>query len=135
MAIKPFKRNSNYIPRKSYNAREVRKNKESGSIFENDTDDTTPFLYTSFTVKQCTIQATKGQDLLTLDEGFRDQEVYTLFTETPITSVIESTNRLGDQIEYDGVNGTSWFTVIKVKKWNVGVAPHYMAIIVKDPDD
>lgn len=133
--IKPFVRNSKYIPRKTYNARRVLLNKDTGSIFENASDATTPILYETFLTLECTIQPTTGQDLQTLSEGLRDRESYRIFTSTPLTSVIEGSNRLGDQIEYSGVNGTSWFTVVKVKKRDVGVCPHYEAVIVKEPTD
>lgn len=133
--IKPFVRDSKYIPRKTYTARKVFLNKDNTSIFENAPDSTTPETYESFLTKACTIQPTTGQDLQTLSEGLRDKESYKILTSTPLTAVIENTNRLGDQIQYDGVNGTSWFTVVKVKKWDVGVCPHYEAVIVKEPTD
>ena len=49
-------------------------------------------------------------------------------------SAFEGSERLSDQIQYEGVTGLAWFDVIKVKNWNGGVIPHYEAIIVRQPN-
>lgn len=119
------------IPRITLQARQRNAVKDAGSRFENKKSSVT---VTLFDLEYCTVQPTKGDDLLVLDEGLRGKEIYTLRTNTPITTAVEGTDRLADQVEYDGVNGLSWFTIIKVREWSVGVIPHYEALIVKEPN-
>ena len=118
------------IPRVDLVARRVLVTKNPSSIFENEGSES----YETFTASNCTVQPASGQDLLVLDEGLRDRETYTIFTDTVLLGVQEGTNRKGDQVEYDGLTGTSWFSVVTSKKHNVGVIPHFECLIVKEPE-
>lgn len=126
-----IKRRNGAIPRKTYSARQRTLVADNTSVFSNKT---TSITYTPFSVINCTIQPASGSDLKTLDEGFRNKEVYILRTETAVIAVDEGSPRLSDQIQFNGVSGLDWFDVIKVKNWSVGVIPHYEVIIVRQPN-
>lgn len=127
-----FIRTTGLIPRPTLPARRQLLNKESGSIFENSVETIT---YENFDCLKCTVQPTQGRELQQLPEGMRNKEAYTIRSETILTSAIEGSNRLGDQIQYTAVDGaTHWFTIIKVKKWAVGVIPHCESIMVREPE-
>lgn len=127
-----YLRNSGFIPRITLQGYHRFVVKETGGVFENDLESTTS---TPFAALRCTVQPLTGQQLQVLDEGLRAKEAYNVFTNTPITVAVEGTNQISDQLEIDGVNGVSLFTVISVKKWNNQLIPHYHAVVVKDPNN
>ena len=132
MPIMPHIRNNRWIPRKTLTARTRQAVKKGGSVFSNVGLETE---YKEFELLQCTVQPIKGQDRQVLPEGIRDAESYKVFSETPVISVEEDTNNIGDQILIDGVTGDAWFTAYTVKKWQVGLIPHYEIHVVKEPDE
>lgn len=127
-----YLRNSGKIPRKTLQGYNRFVSKTTGGVFENDLESITS---TPFDVLQCTVQPLTGSELMVLEEGLRSKEVYNVFTNTKLTEAIEGTDQLADQIEIDGVNGVSLFTVLKVKKWDNGLIPHYHAVVVKEPNN
>jgi hypothetical protein len=90
-----------------------------------------------FTLKACTIQPASGDELKTLDEGYRDAELFTIFTETIVRTALRGTSQKADEVfistPYTAVAG--WFTVLKSKPWQNRIVPHYQILVVrKNPD-
>lgn len=129
MITSMFQRNI-LIPRQDYSARHRQQNTDGASNFSNKKTNIT---YDPFVAENCTIQPAQGDDLQTLDEGLRNREVLVIITDTPLTPGREGSNVLADQIEYEGVDGISWYTVVKVKKHDAGVINHWRAVIVREP--
>lgn len=127
-----YLRDSGKIPRITLQGYHRYVTKVTGGVFENDQEAETS---TPFDVLKCTVQPLNGSELMVLEEGLRSKEVYNVFTSTKLTEAIEGTNQLADQVEIDGVNGISLFTVLKVKKWANSLIPHYHAVVVKEPNN
>lgn len=86
-----------------------------------------PPLKTPITFRECTIQPSTQNELLVLDEGLRDKNVFTLYTKTEIRSVLEGTDQLPDVVLIDGVE----HTVVKSIPWSNNIINHYKALLVK----
>lgn len=82
---------------------------------------------TPITFMECTIQPSTQNELLVLDEGLRDKNVFTMYTKTEIRSVVEGTNQLPDIVVIDSIE----YTVIKSMPWNNNIINHYKALLVK----
>lgn len=89
-----------------------------------------PPLKTAVTFRECTIQPSNQTELMVLDEGLRDKNVFTLYTKTKIRSIVEGTNQLPDLVIVDGVE----HTVVKVMEWNNNIINHYKALLVKSSE-
>ena len=92
---------------------------------------------TPFTLHNCTLQPASGADLYSLDEGMRDSEIFTIFTETIVRTVIRGSANKADEVFIDSPYTPSpgWFTVVKSKVWQNGIVPHYRILVVrKNPD-
>ena len=90
-----------------------------------------------FTLVNCTIQPASGDELQTLDEGLRDAELFTIFTDTPVRTAVRGTANQPDEVYLDNpyTPSAGWFTVIKSKVWQNSVIPHYKILVVrKNPD-
>lgn len=77
--------------------------------------------------RECTIQPSTQNELLVLDEGLRDKNVFTMYTKTEIRSVVEGTTQLPDIVVINGVE----HTVVKAMPWNNNIINHYKALLVK----
>lgn len=99
-----------------------------GSVFENDGG----VVYASFSLENCVIQPTSTQTLQVLPEGLRNKVTYELWTTTPVSSVVEGTSNLGDQVQYDFGAGSVWLTVTNVKLYNTSFLGNYNCILVKE---
>lgn len=109
------------IPRKTFNARRREEvTDEFGLVDET---------YVSFTVDNAGAQPVTGYESSALPEGYRDKNVYKVFTTTYVRPSEEGTENYADQIE---VEGGKWFTVIKVQNWSYGLQSHYLAYVVEE---
>lgn len=86
-----------------------------------------PPLKTAVTFKECTVQPSTQTELMVLDEGLRDKNVFTMYTKTEIRSILEGTTRLPDLVVVNGVE----YTVVKVMSWQNNIINHYKAMLVK----
>lgn len=86
-----------------------------------------PATRTPITFRECTVQPSTQNELLVLDEGLRDKNVFTMYTKTEIRSVVEGTNQLPDIVVIDGVE----HTVVKSMPWKNNIINHYKALLVK----
>lgn len=84
-------------------------------------------LKTPITFFECTIQPSTQNELLVLDEGLRDKNVFTMYTKTEIRSVVEGTTQLPDLVVINGIE----HTVVKSMPWNNNIINHYKALLVK----
>lgn len=82
---------------------------------------------TTFQVNRVTIQPFVGDKLSPDLNGYQNMELYTVFTETPLQIGIEGSTRKADEINING----SWYRVVAVKQWGVGVIPHYECVCAK----
>lgn len=86
-----------------------------------------------FTLENCTVQPASGTELETLPEGYRDAEVFNIFTNTPLRTAIRGTDSKADEVflgsPYTPKEG--YFTVIQSKAWQNGVINHYHAVVVR----
>lgn len=128
MAVRPYRRSKRGgIPRIDLTARTVQ------IVFDTRNRPTSE-TFVEFTLDSCTIQPASGSDLEVLPEGLRDSEAFNVFTNTPLKTAIRGTTEDGDEVfipsPYTQVPG--YFSVIKVKAWQVGVIPHYRVLVVRD---
>lgn len=114
-----MKRRSGPIPRITLSARHVT---ETVNAF----NEPTGLTKTPFNALLCTIQPFVGDDMLPALEGFSTKDVYTVFTETEIIAGEEGTAIKSDEIQIYN----KWYRVVKVKKWQVGVIPHYEVVCI-----
>lgn len=86
-----------------------------------------------FTAENCTVQPASGADLLTLPEGYRDAEVFNIFTDTALRTAVRGTDSKADEVylseKYTPRAG--YFTVIQSKAWQNGVIDHYHVVVVR----
>lgn len=85
-----------------------------------------------FTLEDANFQPVSGTSQTAGLEGFRDREIYKIFTTTKLNVADDGTiSSHADKIE---LFPNRWFTVIKVDSWTVGVIPHYEAIVADIPE-
>ena len=87
---------------------------------------------TSFIVESASYQPITGIAQNTVPEGFRDSEIYKVYTTTKVLSSQEGSDQLADQIDIirkDGVVVTT--EVVKVEPWDYNIQGHYCAMVAK----
>jgi hypothetical protein len=82
----------------------------------------------SFTVKDADVQPVKGNELLTLEEGYRVKSVFKVYTPTEVIAGKEGSINLPDKIKYRDV----WYSVFKVEPWLDGLDAHYCVYMVSE---
>lgn len=85
---------------------------------------------TAITFRECTVQPSTQTELMVLDEGLRDKNVFTMYTKTEIRSILEGGNQLPDIVVIEGVE----HTVVKVMSWQNNIINHYKAMLVKSSE-
>ena len=115
-----IKRRSGAIPRKPLNGRRAIENR-------NDFNEITSITYQTFQALNCTVQPIEGSSMTPDLIGYMDREVFTVYTETQLTAGVEGTNRKPDELFIYG----KWFKVIRCKRWQVGIIPHYECIVIE----
>lgn len=111
------------IPRKVFTA-------YRRSITVNDYGRTTTTT-TNFSVKNASVQPLNGREQQALAEGFRDKNVYKLFTTTKVQATKEGTGQIADRIIITVLDETITTEVIKVAAYGAGVQEHYEALLVE----
>jgi len=87
-----------------------------------------------FTIS-ASIQATEGEVLETLPEGYRTRESYTLFTATELQTSTKSF-RTPDTVLIPSAIGISFYLVAKVTPWqHLEPTKHYEVVVVKENVD
>lgn len=89
-----------------------------------------PPIKTAITFRECTVQPSTQTELMVLDEGLRDKNVFTMYTKTEIRSILEGGNQLPDIVVIEGVE----HTVVKVMSWQNNIINHYKAMLVKSSE-
>lgn len=84
---------------------------------------------TAFDVENASAQPISGNDATASLQGYKDKNIYVLYTTTEVKSADEGTATKGDLIE---IETGRWFRVVKVKYWNVGIRTHYEAWCVEE---
>jgi len=113
-------RRSGLIPRKTIPAR---RSVET----TNDFNEVIGITNQSFNALQCTVQPVVGGSMTPDLIGYADREIYTVYTETQLVVGLEGTNRKPDELFIYN----KWFKVIRCKRWQVGVIPHYECVVVE----
>ena len=73
---------------------------------------------------KASVQPLKGNELLTLPEGYREKETYRLYTSFQLLTADEKNKKIPDRVTIFGKK----FDIIKVDIWQNKVIPHYKAI-------
>ena len=127
MAVRPYRRTKRQaLPRRDLQGRrstvvlDARNNPIDNSLV-------------SFDVENCTIQPSSGDELKTLEEGFRDAEAFTIFTSSVLRTAQRGTSQKADEIYLDApfTAIAGWFTVVKSKPWANNVIAHFQVIAVR----
>lgn len=100
-------------------------------------DATTSYTFVRGAASACTVQATSGYEVSLMSEGDRSEEMYTIFSNTPLHPSISNTKSLADAIyipaPFWGISGSGgWFKVIKCKPRLNGIINHYEIICSRD---
>lgn len=115
-----IKRRNGAIPRKPIPARR-------STEVKNDFNEVTGITHQTFNALNCTVQPIEGGSMTPDLVGYMDREVFTVFTETFLVAGVEGSNRKPDELFIYG----KWFKVIRCKRWQVGLAPHYECVVVE----
>lgn len=84
---------------------------------------------TTFTIK-ASVDPTPAEVLITLPEGYRTSENYTLYTDTELRTA-SKVNIIPDVVLLDNAR----FRVIKVAQWRNTILKHYEIIVSKEDID
>ena len=107
------------IPRKTFNAKRITQTLgPRNRPVENES---------TFTVDNAGLQPSKGFDAKATTDGYKDKELYDLFTTTELKAPDEGTDSKGDLIE---ITSGKWARVVKVEDWDYGLQSHYKAKLV-----
>ncbi len=104
---------------------------------------TTSYTFIRGAALACSIQNMSSWDINNLPEGIKTKQVFRMFSNTPLYSSIEGTDRMSDSIylpdSFFSLNDTTapvgvggWYNVIKPYYRNVGVVVHCECVIFKD---
>lgn len=86
----------------------------------------------NFTLENASQQPLEGREQDTLPSGYRDSEMYKVYTTTEVRPATEGTDNLADQIDLVRENGEVITTeVVKVRDWHYNIQGHYLAFVVK----
>lgn len=107
------------IPRKQFNAK-----RESETL---DAYNLPTFTSTTFTIENAGLQPITGEDARATSEGYKDKEIYILYTTTELKGPEEGTSNRGDLVE---IEAGKWARVLKVEPWQYGLQSHYKAKLV-----
>ena len=100
------------ITKKFYQGRHRTLVKDPNSNFDNALGSTD---YVLFGIEDCVVNPAPESTMQVLDEGLRNKIVMEGYTDTYITSAVEDTNVLGDQIQINIGKGLQWFSIKKVE--------------------
>ena len=100
------------ITKKFYQGRHRTLVKDPNSNFDNALGSTN---YVLFGIEDCVVNPAPESTMQVLDEGLRNKIVMEGYTDTYVTSAIEDTNILGDQIQINIGKGLQWFSIKKVE--------------------
>lgn len=100
------------ITKKFYQGRHRTLVKDPNSNFDNALGSTD---YVLFGIEDCVVNPAPESTMQVLDEGLRNKIVMEGYTDTYVTSAVEDTNVLGDQIQIDIGKGLQWFSIKKVE--------------------
>lgn len=100
------------ITKKFYQGRHRTLVKDPNSNFDNALGSTD---YVLFGIEDCVVNPAPESTMQVLDEGLRNKIVMEGYTDTYVTSAIEDTNVLGDQIQINIGKGLQWFSIKKVE--------------------
>ena len=102
------------ITKKIYQGRHRTLVKDATSNFDNALGSVT---YDLFNIEDCIVIPASESTMQVLDEGLRNKTVMECYTDTYVTSAIEDTNVLGDQIQINIGKGLQWFSIKKVESF------------------
>ena len=97
----------------------------------------TSYEFVRAAAEYCTVQATSGYDINLIPEGERSNEMYTIFTNTPLHTALSNTNSLSSSVYipevFFGVTGAGgWFNTVKSKPRLNNIINHHEIIVAKD---
>lgn len=85
---------------------------------------------TYFDIENSRIHAMSGSTKQALPEGIRELTTYKIYTTTDIKTVSYEDSSLADRIIYEN----KVYKLIGCRHWNVGVIPHYEAMMLYEED-
>lgn len=88
----------------------------------------TKSVFVPFIAQINSYQPIKSSEQLLLPEGFRTRKGFKVFSQTELRCVEEGKEQYADKLFIEN----EWYDVIVVDKWDVGVQPHYEALITRE---